>query len=124
MSVSTFSNLHGAKSGDLDLTSSGEVLKDNAGGATTTIFAEYIDNTQNSAATYSKGYDLNSAPTVGTTVPVEVTKIPAGGRLLLVKNNCVGIAMATGYAVAGVTAGGTGGTTAPTNDCKMQVWTE
>lgn len=120
MSVSSSGNLHTTMFGDLDLNNSGEVLK--TSGAT--LFATYVDNSANSDDDcFECIYDTASAPTVGTTNPVEVSKVGPGKKMTFVRLGYVGIALASGIAIAGKTTGGTGGSTSPTNDAIGKVWT-
>lgn len=82
--------------------------------AAATIYQMEIDNTANPAqVVYVKLYDTAGAVTVGTTVPDWVVRVPAGVKRSI--NLADGFAMANGIVAACVTAGGTGGTTSPTN---------
>lgn len=84
------------------------------GAASNTIWLVLIDNTGNDAQqVFLKLYDA-AAPTIGTTVPNMV--IPAaGGETVTMAIIPSGYAFATALSFACVTAGGTGGTTNPTN---------
>jgi hypothetical protein len=81
-------------------------------GTSGTVYMIDIDNTANtSASSYFKIYDAAS-PTIGTTVPDHVFKIPSSQR------RCIAIPEGldfTNLSYACTTAGGTTGTTAPTN---------
>ncbi len=80
--------------------------------ASTVIYMIDIDNTMNGAeAEYVKIWNTAGAVTVGTTVPDLVLPIAANVRRQLVYPE--GLTLGTGVAVATVTTGGTGGTTAP-----------
>lgn len=87
-----------------------------------TVYCVEIDNTGNSVATYTKLYN-SASPTVGTTAPTAVLKAPA-----LTKTNYplaagYGFPFGTALAVASVTAGGTAGSTGPTNSVQVKLWT-
>lgn len=80
-----------------------------------TLFRAQGDNAANATAkAFVKVYDA-AAPTVGTTAPDWVFRITAGKKETFVVGGGVGTALATGLSIACVTAGGTGGTTSPTN---------
>jgi hypothetical protein len=82
---------------------------DVANGALTVTLVD-VDNTANGAAAcYLKCYD-HAAPTVGTTAPDVILKVPAGQRRVCCWPE--GLAF-TKLSVACVTAGGTAGTTSP-----------
>lgn len=80
-----------------------------------TLFDAEFDNTQNSADTYIKLYDISTAPGVGTLAPNMIIKVPAGKKSGLPPTDAVGISFAAGLFSAAVTAGGKGGTTSPIN---------
>lgn len=92
---------------DTDADNTGQA---NTTGSTGTLHVVDVDNTANGAASYVKFYDATSV-TVGTTVPDLVLKVPASVRRQFVMPG--GIAFATGFSHACVTAGGTAGTTSP-----------
>lgn len=78
-----------------------------------TFYEIEIDNTMNAAQdNYVKFYNTAGAVTVGTTVPDMVILVRQNTKRTLVIPD--GIVYGNGLAVATVTAGGTGGTTAPT----------
>lgn len=79
-------------------------------GTTGSIVMIDVDNAANAAASFLKFYD-NGNPTVGTTAPDFVVRIPAGVRRQLVIPE--GLAFAVALSFACVTAGGTSGTTSP-----------
>ena len=79
------------------------------GGATNLYYLD-CDNTANSAASYLKLWDA-TAPTVGTTAPDWIFKIPANTRLPIPFPQ--GVLFATGFSMAAVTTGGTAGVTDP-----------
>ena len=89
-----------------------------------TLFGLTIDNTANTAATYVKVYFTNAAVTLGTTDPDFVLRVPASKRRDFVLGDGIGIP-ATGVSMnfAAVTAGGTAGTTAPTNSVVADIFT-
>lgn len=90
--------------------------------ATGTLYSLEIDNTANGAAVFLKLWD-HAGPTVGTTEPQYVYKVPAGVILPVAINGAFGIHVATGLWMACVTTGGVAGSTAPTNDVKVTVKT-
>ena len=78
-----------------------------------TLYQVQIDNSANSVPNFVKLYDTAGAVVVGTTVPDHLIRVPANvSRTILCPE---GLAFANGIAVATVTAGGTAGTTSPTN---------
>ena len=99
-----------------DLT--GTPVRDISGGVAGVVNAIEIDNSANGAATYFKGYD-NGAPTVGTTDPDLVIMIPASVRRTVIFID--GFDFDSAFSFAGVTTGGTGGTTSPTSDAPAEV---
>lgn len=85
--------------------------KNSVTGAAGTIYMIDIDNTGNSVASFLKIYD-SASPTIGTTVPDYVFRIPSSQR------RCIAIPEGLGFtdlSYACTTAGGTAGTTGPTN---------
>src|SRR2546427_11277249 len=79
-----------------------------------TLYLFECDNTANAARTYLKmWYAASGSVTVGTTVPDMVYPIEAGAKLDIIP--VAGGAFTTALTVAALTAGGTGGTTAPTS---------
>ena len=87
-----------------------------------TVYQWQVDNTLNSAASYSKGWD-NAAPTVGTTAPNWIIPAPSGQRVTMIATKSVGggAPMQTALSVATVTAPGTAGTTGPTSDVELRI---
>lgn len=86
-----------------------------------TAYQVKIDNSLNSAAVYTKLYNVSSAPTVGTTAPHVVIRTAAGLLRTVTLGQGEGVAFGTGIFEATVTAGGTGGTTAPTNSVPIKI---
>ncbi len=103
---------------DLTLDNTAEILKS----ATNTFFGGTFNNTANSVAVYVKVYNQTSV-TVGTTLPDFIFKIPAGATRDVTVNLGHGMTLGTGLGVACVTAGGTDGTTSPTNAVIGTVYT-
>lgn len=93
-------------------TNANATAQTNTTGGTGTLHLVDIDNSANGAASFVKFYDASS-PTVGTTAPDLVLKCPASVRRQFVMP--AGIAFATAFSHACVTAGGTGGTTSPSS---------
>ncbi|KPL09538.1 hypothetical protein AMJ71_06105 [candidate division TA06 bacterium SM1_40] len=123
--------LEATKHTDLDLNATAEELASSA----KTIYGMEIDNTNNSVDVFVKCYDTNNAspPTVGTTVPDMIIRVGAG-KIRSVSSTrgtvsggnvtpAAGFAFGTGLYMACVTAGGTAGTTGPTEDVKATVYT-
>ena len=92
-------------------TAAGATPDNNVLGAAGSIYQIDVDNAANAAASYLKLYDA-AAPTVGTTAPDAVLRVPAGQRRQWVIPE--GWAF-TILSFACVTAGGTTGVTAPTH---------
>jgi hypothetical protein len=93
--------------------------KNSVTGAAGTIYMIDIDNTGNSVASYFKIFDTATV-TVGTTVPDYVFKIPSSQR------RCIAIPEGldfTNLSCACTTAGGTAGTTGPTNAVTVRMVT-
>lgn len=84
----------------------------------TTIYAIYVDNSLNGAASYLKLYNA-TAPTIGTTAPDMIFMVPASTKVTI--SFALGIAFGTGLSYATVTAGGTAGTTNPTSDVIVEI---
>lgn len=96
-----------------------------SGVAALTLFGIYVDNSQNVDDTFVKIYDKATAPGVGTDNPEITIRVKAGDTLFTAfGDKFEGIAIATGLWIAGVTTGGTGGTTAPTNPVKAMLITD
>ena len=111
--LSFTSNLKLIRDTDADATSENDV---NSGAAT--LYGIKADNSANSAASFVKLYN-NAAPTVGTTAPDIILKVKGSKirRVLFPK----GIAFGTALSYACVTTGGTGGTSNPTSDVKVDL---
>jgi hypothetical protein len=80
-------------------------------GSSGTLYMLEVDNTALAAVVYVKLYNTSGSVTVGTTDPDWVFRITAS-----INQSHIwipGIAFSSGLQVATVTAGGTGGTTAP-----------
>lgn len=84
-----------------------------------TVYQVDIDNTANGAATFVKFYD-NAAPSVGTTAPDYIFRVPASVRKVFTLD-LSGIAFATALSFAAVTAGGTAGTSNPSSNCAVRI---
>lgn len=101
-------------------TDAGATASTDVTGTSGSIFMIDVDNTANVAdAAYLKIYDAAS-PTVGTTVPDFVLKVPANQRRAMVAPDGLDFS-ALSYAV--VTAGGTSGTTAPSSTVTLSMVT-
>jgi hypothetical protein len=84
-----------------------------------TIYMIDIDNTLNTSASYFKIYDV-AAPTVGTSIPDHVFKIPSSQR------RCIAVPEGldfTNLSYACTTAGGTAGSTGPTSAVTVRMVT-
>lgn len=110
MSVSTIGQIETNVVEDQQLDATAEVIKSGA----TVLFDAEFDNTQNSVDIFVKLYN-NASPTVGTTHPDMIIKVPAGRKSGLPPTDALGISFGTALSAAAVTAGGKGGTTSPTN---------
>jgi len=85
--------------------------------STATLLGLEADNSQNTDDSYLKLWNIATVPSVGSSVPDWVFRIKGGEKLLLqFDSDGTGVAMSTGVALACVTAGGTAGTTSPTNN--------
>jgi len=83
----------------------------------TTVYVMQLDNTANSAATYVCLYD-NGAPTVGTTAPDFVFKVPAN---TLVDWTCLSGMTFTNLSLCAKTTAGTAGTTNPVSAFAIRI---
>lgn len=100
---------------DSDATSESDVLVGSG-----TVYMVEVDNTGNGAVSYLKLYDA-AAPTIGTTVPDFVLKVPASAsRTFVLGAPGTGIAF-TNLSFCAVTTGGTAGTTSPTNNVTVRI---
>lgn len=83
------------------------------------VYSVFVDNSGNGgAASYVKLYNAASGGvTVGTTAPDEIIYVPGGAVVeqLLFTSSTPGKTFGTALTAACVTAGGTAGTTPPTN---------
>jgi len=102
-------------------TDADEQAKNNVTNTTGDIYLIDVDNTSNGAqAVYLKLYDaLVCSP--GTTEPDMIIPITAGNREVL--SFVEGKAFSTGISYCCVTAGGTSGTTGPTNAVTVRIVT-
>lgn len=101
-------------------TDADENAKTNVTGAAGTIYMIDINNEANpSDVAYLKIYD-NAAPTVGTTDPDFIFKVPVNQRRAIVCPDGLDFA-ALSFAV--VTSAGTPGTTGPTNAVEVEMVT-
>lgn len=82
----------------------------------------HVDNTANAASdVWFKLWDAAaSGVTVGTTVPWAILKVAAGGTLTLAIP--VGLPATSALCCACVTAGGTGGSSAPASAVTCKLW--
>lgn len=103
-----------------DTDSDGTAENDVRSGAAT-LYLVYVDNSANAAASFTKLYDA-AAPTVGTTAPDYIFKTPASVRRTYWLDPA-GVAFATAISFATVTAGGTAGTTNPTSNVEVHLYT-
>ncbi len=92
-------------------------------GANPKVYGWEIDNSANSSAVYFKVYDLDS-PTVGTTAPNWCIKVPASTVLPILTNSGDGHTFTNKCSMACVAEPGTPGTTSPTSNVKVTVWTD
>ena len=114
LSVSTQVNPVGAKL--VQQTSATSTPDVNVTGSSTTVYMIDIDNSSNSSASYVKFYD--SSPTVGTTAPVEIVRVPASQQRVRVITEGSDYSM---LSFACVTTPGNSGTTSPTNPVIIRI---
>jgi len=101
-------------------TDAGATAQTDVTGTAGSIFMIDVDNTANGAdAAYLKIYD-DAAPTVGTTDPDHIFRIPVNQRRTIVAPDGLDFS-ALSYAV--VTSPGTPGTTAPANTVTLSMVT-
>ena len=115
VTLSTRFGAYFAKEDDAD--NSADTIKASSG----TVYTVEINNSNNSANSYIKFYD-HASPTVGggsATVPEMILKCPASTTVTY--QFALGIAFATQIKIAGLTAGGTDGTTSPTSNVIVKV---
>lgn len=116
MALTAYTAFGTTRSVDLDLGNSIVAVLAASG----TLFAVEVDNTGNDADVFLKLYD-DASVTLGTDAPNWVFKVRAGKRRGFLPSGLGnGVALANALSAAVVTAGGTGGTTAPTNDVKAK----
>ena len=87
------------------------------------VYGWEVDNSANSSAVYFKVYDLDS-PTVGTTAPHWCIRVPASTVLPIPTVSGDGHTFTNKCSMACVAEAGTPGTTSPTNNVKVSVWTD
>ena len=97
-----------------DTDSDGTAENDINSGAATLYFIAAQNN--NSSSNFFKCWN-NASPTVGTTTPVLVFRCSANSSPILA--SAFGISFATALSTGMVSAGGTGGTTSPTNSVRV-----
>lgn len=103
---------------DVELDASAETI---ASGSTV-LYCMEIDNSANSEDAYVKVY--TSSPTVGTTEPHIIFRVPGGEVLPYIPSGRgSGITVAAIY-IAAVTTGGTAGTGNPTNAVLARILTD
>lgn len=101
-----------------------ETAENDVRGGPCTLTHVNVNNSGNAAEIeYLKFYD-HLAPTVGTTVPIEIIQIDAGEDLSYTLNGGAGLAFATGLSVAAVTGAGTAGATGPGSAMLVTLETE
>lgn len=98
---------------DADATSENDVRS-----GASTVYLVDIDNASNSAVTYIKFYNAAS-PTVGTTAPDMILIAAASTRV--VYSIPQGHSFGTALSFAGLTTGGTAGTTSPTSNVTVRI---
>jgi len=81
-----------------------------------TAFLIDCDNTLNDDSSFTKLYNVNVSPTVGTTVPAHIIRSLPNVRLTVTIGQGEGGVLGTGIFMATVTTGGTGGVTSPTSN--------
>ncbi len=126
MALSESTKIETTTLADVDSNSTPETLVVAAAG-NKTLFGGKIDNSNNTTDTYLKLWNsAASAPTVGTTVPDCIVPVKAAGITEFSANGGSGVVQvctANGWYSASVTAGGTGGSTGPTNDVEVNLFT-
>lgn len=121
MVLSAHGNIGTQKFTDVDLDASVKAITTSG---TPKLFGIEIDNSQNSVDVFVKLWDAAS-PTVGTTAPIFVFRVPAGEKVPFpIYADGAGWTSAVGIWLACVTTGGTAGTTSPTNDVTASLWTD
>ncbi|RMH78272.1 MAG: hypothetical protein D6681_20260 [Calditrichaeota bacterium] len=89
-----------------------------ASSSATNVFHLSMDNTVNTANVHFKAYD-SAAPSVGTTDPNLIVRLPASRRVELICKE--GMTFSTALKFAVVTEAGTGGTTSPTTALDVSI---
>lgn len=108
-----YTNLHTTTYKDRILNSTAEEIATSS----ITVFAVELDNSNNTVASYAKFYNVSSSPSVGSDAPDMIIKVPKSTKMTVaIGNNGEGKVFGTGLFIAGVTTGGTSGSTDPTND--------
>jgi hypothetical protein len=97
---------------------SGNASADSIGSSTVYVHQVFINNSLNTAASYLKLYDASS-PTVGTTAPDFI--FPVAGSSVAEFSIHPGGKFTNGIKAAVLTDAGTGGTSAPANDCSYVI---
>lgn len=116
MAVTSWANLHSTQFTETDLANSAVTI------GSKTIYAVELDNTNNTGAPVYFKIWQNASPSVGTTGADEVIEVPASTKLKEVFNGGDGIAF-TNATMACVTGAKYDGSTSPTNDVPVKVWT-
>ena len=122
VTAANYDNIHTTTYRDRILNSTAEEIAVVA----TTVFAVELDNSANTADSYAKFYDVSSAPSIGTTNPGTVIRVPASTKILVVFNQGIlltGTVFGTGLFVVGVTTKGTDGSTSPASDFLATLYT-
>lgn len=110
MAITSYGNIHGATWKDRVLNATAENITGTAG----IIYGAVLDNTANSAASYCKIF--LTTPTLGTTHPAMVLRVPAATKLSIPFGaDGSGVTFDPSYFVVGVTTGGLAGSTSPTS---------
>ena len=118
MALASFSYIETSTHKDLDCDATAQQV----GTGAKTLFSVEIDNQANTTASYVKMWD-HAGPTVGTTDPDVIIKVPAGATRFHAFNNGTGRAFATALWLACVDAPGTAGTTGPIKDVAVTLKT-
>jgi hypothetical protein len=121
MALSAHGNIGTQKFTDVDLDNA---VKEIIASGAPKLFGIEIDNSQNAEDSYVKLWDAAS-PTVGTTAPIFIFRVPAGKKVPFpIYADGAGWTSAVGIWLACVTTGGTAGTTSPTNNVTATLWTD
>jgi hypothetical protein len=87
-----------------------------------TIYGLTVDNRANTSDVFVKVYD--GAPTVGTTNPESWVRAEASKKQDFVFYGATGLPITGAANFVCVTTGGTAGTTPPTNDVRVDIYTD